>query len=159
MRTWMGPKRQASWFTQSHVCSPQVPRVGKAQKPWLVSGLVQGNIRHFPQTSIIISYTHIYRQVYFAEMCFSSVQSISHVGLFATTWTAACQASPSITNSQRLLKFMSIQSVMASKHLILSSPSPPALNLFQHQGLFQSVGSLHQVAEVSELQLQPQSFH
>ena len=130
MRTWMGPKRQASWFTQSHVCSPQVPRVGKAQKPWLVSGLVQGNIRHFPQTSIIISYTHIYRQVYFAEMCFSSVQSISHVGLFATTWTAACQASPSITNSQSLLK------LMLDGDAILCHPFSSYLQSFPASGSF-----------------------
>ena len=40
----------------------------------------------------------------------------------------------------------------------LSFPSPPAFNLSQHQGLFQGVGSLHQVAKVSELQLQHQSF-
>ena len=40
----------------------------------------------------------------------------------------------------------------------LSSPSPPAFNLSQHQGLFQSVGSSHQVAEVLEFQLQHQSF-
>ena len=42
-----------------------------------------------------------------------------HVRLFATPWTAACQVSPSITNSQSLLKLMSIESVMLSKHLIL----------------------------------------
>ena len=48
-----------------------------------------------------------------------SVQSLSHVQLFATLWTAACQASLSITNSQRLLKLMSIESVMPSNHLIL----------------------------------------
>ena len=41
----------------------------------------------------------------------------------------------------------------------LSSPSPPALNLSQHQGLFQWVNSLHQVAKVLEFQLQHQSFH
>ena len=41
---------------------------------------------------------------------------------------------------------------------LLSSPSPPALNLSQHQGLFQWLGSLHQVAKVLELQLQHQSF-
>ena len=40
----------------------------------------------------------------------------------------------------------------------LSSPSPPAFNLFQHQGLFQLVSSSHQVAKVLELQLQHQSF-
>ena len=61
--------------------------------------------------------------------------------------------------SQSLLKLMSIKSVMASNHLILSSSSPPALNLFQHQGLLQRVTSLHQMAKVLEFQLQHQSFH
>ena len=52
----------------------------------------------------------------------SSVQSLSCVQLFATTWTAACQASLSITNSQGLLKLMSVESVMLSNHLILCHP-------------------------------------
>ena len=76
-----------------------------------------------------------------------SVQSLSHDRLFATPSTAACQAFLSITNSQSLLKLMSIASVMPSNHLILSSPSPPAFNLSQHQGLFQGVSSSHQVAK------------
>ena len=59
-----------------------------------------------------------------------------------------CQASLSSTISWSLLKLMSIE----------SSPSPPALNLSQHQGLFQWVGFLHQVAKVLGLQLQHQSF-
>ena len=50
---------------------------------------------------------------------FSSVQSLSRVRLFATPWTAACQASLSITNSKSLLKLMSIESLMPSNHLIL----------------------------------------
>ena len=49
---------------------------------------------------------------------FSSVQLLSHVGLFVTPWTAACQASLSITNFQSLLKFRSIVSVRPSNHLI-----------------------------------------
>ena len=53
---------------------------------------------------------------------FSSVQSFSHVRLFATPWTAACQASLSITNSWSLLKLMSIKLVMPSNHLILCCP-------------------------------------
>ena len=53
---------------------------------------------------------------------FSSVQSLSRVRLFATTWTAACQASLSITNSQSLPKLMSIESVMSSNQLILCCP-------------------------------------
>ena len=53
---------------------------------------------------------------------FSSVQLLSRVQLFATSWTAACQASLSITNPQSLLKLMSIKSVMPSNHLILCRP-------------------------------------
>ena len=52
----------------------------------------------------------------------SSVQSLSHAQLFATPWTAACQFSLSITNSQNLLKLMFIESVMPSNHLILCCP-------------------------------------
>ena len=52
----------------------------------------------------------------------SSVQWLSRVRLFATPWTAACQASLSITNSQNLLKLMSIESVMSPKHLLLCRP-------------------------------------
>ena len=60
---------------------------------------------------------------------FSSVQSLSCVQLFATSWTAACQASLSITNSRSLLKLMSIASVMPSNHLILWHPLqlPPSI--------------------------------
>ena len=59
----------------------------------------------------------------------SSVQSLSCVQLFATPWTAACQASLSITNSRSLLKLMSIESVMPSNHLILCHPLllPPSI--------------------------------
>ena len=52
----------------------------------------------------------------------SSVQSLNHVWLFLTPWTAAHQASLSITNSQSLLELMSIESVMSSYHLILCHP-------------------------------------
>ena len=81
---------------------------------------------------------------------FSSVQSLSCVRLFETPWSAACQASLSITNCRSLPKPMSIESVMPSNHLILSSPSPPALNLSQHQGLFQWVSPSHQVVKLLE---------
>ena len=56
------------------------------------------------------------------ECEFSSVQSLSHVWLFVTPWTAACQPSLSITNSYSLPKLMSIKSVMPSNHLILCHP-------------------------------------
>ena len=60
---------------------------------------------------------------------FSSVQSLSHVQFFAAQWTAACQASLSITNSLNLLKFMSIKSVMPSNYLKLCHPLllPPSI--------------------------------
>ena len=80
------------------------------------------------------------------------------VRFFATPWTAAHQASLSFTVSLSLLRLMSMELVMPSNHLVLSSPSP-AISLSQHQGLFQCVGSLHQVAKILELQLQHQSFH
>ena len=59
----------------------------------------------------------------------SSVQSLSHVPLFATPWTATCQAPLSITNSQSLLKLMFIELVMPSNHLILCRPLllPPSV--------------------------------
>ena len=62
-------------------------------------------------------------------MPFSSVQSLSHVRLFVTPWTAAHQASLSITNFRSLLKLMSIESVMPSNHLILCIPLllPPSV--------------------------------
>ena len=53
---------------------------------------------------------------------FVVVQSLSRVRLVVTPWTAARQASPSITNSRSLLKLMSIKSVMPSNHLILCHP-------------------------------------
>ena len=65
---------------------------------------------------------------------FSSVQSLSRVQLFVTPWTAACQASLSITNSQSLLKLMSIESVMPSNHVV---PFFSSLHSFPASGPFQ----------------------
>ena len=62
------------------------------------------------------------------RVLFSSVQSLSRVQLFATPWTAAHQASLSITNSRSLLKPMSVELVMPSNHLILCHPLlPPSI--------------------------------
>ena len=75
---------------------------------------------------------------------FSSVQSLSHVQLFATPRTAACQASLSLTNSQSLLKLMSIKSVMPSSYLILCHPllllPPifPRIRVFSSESVFAS---------------------
>ena len=69
----------------------------------------------------------------------SSVQSLSHVQLFATPWITARQASLSITNSRSSLKLMSIKSVMPSSHLILYCsllllpPIPPSIRVFSNE--------------------------
>ena len=68
--------------------------------------------------------------------------NFSVVRLFATPWTAACQASLSFTVSWNLLKLMSIEWMMLSNHFVLCRPhSLPALSLSQYQDLFQWVGS------------------
>ena len=64
----------------------------------------------------------------------------------------------SLTISLSLPKFMSTELMMPSNHLVLSPSSPSTFNLSQHQGLFQWVGSSHQVAKILEFQLQHQSF-
>ena len=77
---------------------------------------------------------------YIPALCpISSVQSFSGVWLFATPWTAACQASLSITNSQSSHKLMSIESVMPSSHLILCHPlfllplMAPSIRVFSNE--------------------------
>ena len=68
-----------------------------------------------------------------------SVQLLSRVRLFVTPWIAACQASPSITNSRSSLKLTSIKSVMPSSHLILCCPLlllppiPPSIRVFSNE--------------------------
>ena len=70
---------------------------------------------------------------------FSTVQSLSRVQLFETPWTAACQASLSITNSRSSLKLTSIESVMPYSHLILCRPLlllppiPPSIKVFSNE--------------------------
>ena len=67
---------------------------------------------------------------------FSSVQSLSYVQLFVTPWTAACQASLSITSSQSLLKLMSIELVMPSNHFILCCPLLLLPSIFPSKWVF-----------------------
>ena len=73
-------------------------------------------------------------------MHFTSIQTLSHVWLLVTPWTAAPQASLSITNSQSLLKLMSIESVVPSNHLIchplLLPPSIfPSIRVFSNESV------------------------
>ena len=93
-----------------------------------------------------------------ASVPISSLYSLSRVRLFRTPWTTACQASLSITNSEfPQTHFHWVSDAIQPSHP-LSSPSPPAFNLSQHQGPFKWVSSSHQVAKVLEFQLQHQSF-
>ena len=79
--------------------------------------------------------------MYTCHLVFSSVQSLSRVRLFVTPWTAAHQASLSITNSQSLLKIMSIELVMPSNHLTLCHPLLlpllifPSIRVFSNESL------------------------
>ena len=80
------------------------------------------------------------------KLSVQSVQSLSHLQLFATPWKATCQASLSITNSWRLLKLMSIESVMPSNDLILCRPLLllpsifPSIRVFSMSQFFASGG-------------------
>ena len=73
----------------------------------------------------------------------SSVQSLSCARLFVTPWTAVCQASLSITNSQSLLKLMSIELVMPSNHLILCRPLLLPLSIVSSIRIFSNESVLH----------------
>ena len=77
------------------------------------------------------------------RFCFSSVQSFSHVWLFATPGTAACQALQSVTNSWSLLKLMSIKTLMPSNHLILCHPLLLLPSIFPSIRIFSNESVLH----------------
>ena len=101
----------------------------------------------------------------FQDFLITSVQSLSCVWLFATPWTAACQASLSITNSRSLPKTMSTESVMSSNHLILCHPLLllpsifPASRSFQMSQLFTSGGqSIGASASTSVLPMNTQDW-
>ena len=93
----------------------------------------------------MIIYNNKYHKTFFLHLvmyyihAFSSVQPLHHVQLFLTPWTAARQASPSITNSWSLLKLMSIASVMPSNHLMLCRPLlllptiPPSIRVLSNE--------------------------
>ena len=89
---------------------------------------------------------------------FSSVQLLSRVRLFVTPWTAACQASLSIANSQSLLKLMSFESVMPSNDLILCRPLLLSPSIFPNIRVFSNESALCIMWPKYWFQLQHQSF-
>ena len=86
----------------------------------------------------------VYKSLKFRESaCYHcSVQSLNCVWLFVAPWTAACQASLSITNSQGLLKLMSIESVIPSNHLILCCPLLLLPSIFPNIRVFSNESAL-----------------
>ena len=109
----------------------------------------QKNVNHLSTYWLILLPKHF-------RCLFSSVQSLSRVRLFATPWITAHQASLSIPEFTQTHVHRVGDAIQPSHPL--SSPSPPAPNPSQHQGLFQWVNSSHEVAKVLEFQLQHQSF-
>ena len=99
-----------------------------------MSGFRKYKLELYPRTEFLSPGTVIYG-------IFSSVQSLSHVRLFATPWASACQASLSITNSWGLCKLVSIESVMPSNHLIICHPLLllpsifPSIRVFSNQSV------------------------
>ena len=108
--------------------------------------IVSGDLR-----ILLVYYYYIFKGIWRSVQFSRSVVSDS----LRPHGPAIRQATISITNSWSLLKLM-FDAIQLSHPLL--SPSPPAFNLSQHQGLFQWVSTLHQVAQVLELQLQHQSF-
>ena len=93
---------------------------------------------------------------FFPTVQFSSVQSLSRVSLFATPWMPGLPVHHQLPESTKTHVHWVSDAIQPSHPLL--TPSPPALNLSQHQGLFQWVSSLHQMAKVLEFQLQHQFF-
>ena len=97
------------------------------------------NPLNFPLSGIFYTMIFLYlipHFVYIDPCSFSSVQPLSHVLLFVTPWTAARQASLSVTNSRSSFRLTSIESVMSSSHLILCRPLlllPPSIRVFSNE--------------------------
>ena len=96
------------------------------------------------QDYVDLKYIYQYKYItMIIALLLSSVQLLSHVQLFATPWTAAHQASLSITNSQTLLKLISIKSMMSSDHLILCHPLLLLPSIFPSIRVFCNESVLH----------------
>ena len=123
-------------------------RKRKRENAWKVTGKLMITFRDNIDFSSVQFSHSVMSDSFPPHFSFSSVSQSC-----PTPWTAAYQASLSITNFQNLLKVMSLELVMPSNHLIpCHPPSPPVLNFSQHQNLFQWVSSLHQITKVLELQ-------
>ena len=114
--------------------------MGKQWKQWQTISLgskitANGNCSHEIKRCLLLGRK--------AMTSLSSVQLLSRVRLFATPWTAACQASLSNTNSHSLLNLMSMSSVMPSNHLILCHPLLLPHSIFPSIRVFWNESALH----------------
>ena len=119
---------------------------------WVLEPLVHCHVKWVVKLERFICFNFL-NDVYFFylfRIYLSSVQSLSHVQLFEAPGTAARHASLSITNSWSLLKLMSIELVMPSKHLILCRPLLLLPSIFPSTRVLSSVSSSHQVTEELE---------
>ena len=98
-------------------------------------------LSHVSITSAIDSFLWRIQPLFFSRICVLIVQLLSRVQLFATLWTAACQASLSFTISRSLLKIVSIDSVIPSNHVILYRPLLPST--FPSIRIFSNESALH----------------
>ena len=96
------------------------------------------NSHHPPSHPTFNSLFSLNRTCYFVV-----VQLLSHVQLFAIPWTTTCRGSLSITNSWSLLKFMSVESVMPSNHLIFCHPLLLQPSIFPSIRVFSNESALH----------------
>ena len=117
---------------------------------WLSSDFIhcrsQASLSHIQQTSSEnekCNPTSTLIKVPILMFQFSSVQLLSHVQIFVTPWTAACQAPLSITNSRSLLKLKCIESMMSSNHLILCCPLLLLPSMFPSIRVFSNESVLH----------------
>ena len=104
------------------------------------------NIQHWSPlgwTGLISLISKGLARVFSSTAVLSEWKSLGHVWLFATPWTAACQASLSITNSWSMVKLMSVESVMASNYLIVCWPLLLPPSMFPSIGVFSNESVLH----------------
>ena len=139
--TWSVPVL-SSWALVFPTCTLHHPDVGQGQSrlPEATSSMGPPvlSLRHLALATNL--------QVWARELVhtdLSSVQSLNRVQLFATPWTATCQAFLSITNSQSLLKLKSIELVMPSSHLILCRPLLLPPSIFHSIRVFSTESAFH----------------
>ena len=101
------------------------------------------HVLSLPNHCTSFTYVHAKRKESVSQPVSQSVQSLSHVQLFVTSWTAARQTYLFVTNSQSLLKLMSIELVMPSNHLIFCHPLLPPPSIFPSIRIFSNESVLH----------------